>query len=65
MAVTIYCVWQERNARVFQQVYKDVSAVMSEIQNYVVGRTWYWKCKRTYVNWLICNEWGINESVLM
>lgn len=46
-AVIIHCIWQERNARIFQHISRTEDAIVSGIQCYVVGRTWYWKVKRT------------------
>lgn len=33
---------KEIYARIFQQMARGVDEVITEIQNFVVGRTWYW-----------------------
>lgn len=48
-AVVIYCTWQERNYRIFQRECRDIEAVMADVQNYIVGRSWFRKVKRTFV----------------
>ena len=65
MAVTMYCIWEERNARIFQHICRTEDAIMASIQGYVVGRCWNWKTKRTYENWLLCKEWGIRECIML
>lgn len=65
MGVTLYCLWQERNTRIFQNAIRNEEAVLIDIQNYVIAKTWYWRVDRKYINWLICKGWGINERILV
>lgn len=51
LAVTAYCSWQERNTRIFQNVIRKDDNVLNDVQNYIIGRTWYWKVNRSYANW--------------
>ena len=63
--VSIYCLWQERNKRIFQQCSYSCNKVLKDIEDYVSGKTRNWRVKRTLENWEICKKWGIVESILM
>ena len=64
LSVCIYCLWIERNLRIFQNKYRNTTAVMCEVERYIIGRTWNWRVPRKFENWLLCKEWGIRECVL-
>ena len=51
LAVTAYRSWQERNPRIFQNVITNDDNALNDVQNYIIGRTWYWKVNRIYANW--------------
>lgn len=42
LEVTVYSVWQERNARIFQNTCRTEDSVLAEVQNYVIGKTCLW-----------------------
>lgn len=41
MAMVICYVRQERNARIFRLTLNSEVGVLSSVQRYIVGRTWY------------------------
>ena len=63
-AITVYCIWQERNQRIFQGKYRIEDVIIRDVDSYIKARTWNWKVARNFRNWLICKYWGI-ESILM
>lgn len=56
MATAIYCVWQERNQRIFQQRIRSNVQVLKDIEGYVKAKAWLWESKRNYSNWVVCRS---------
>ena len=64
-AVVIYCIWQERNQRIFGGTWKLHTQLNKEIEQYVCAKAWNWQVRRSYDNWYICKQWGIAERILI
>lgn len=63
--VAVYCLWKERNQRIFRGIAKTPSSVVSDIEKFICAKTWHWQVTRNYSNWLVCKNWGMNEKILM
>ena len=61
----VYLIWQERNCRVFQHMGHDWLYVIRRIEEVIREATWFWREKRTYGNWVICREWGLNDCKVL
>ena len=42
-AATVYCIWQERNMRVFSGRFRTVDVIVHDIENYVRAKTYKWQ----------------------
>ena len=63
--VTIYCLWQERNKRIFQNCHCSSGSVIREIEGYISAKARNWSVKKNLENWEVCKTWGIVEGILM
>ena len=63
--VSVYCIWLKRNQRIFHNTVRPESVVIKDIDSYIQDKAWHWQVDKTFVNWLLCKEWGINERVLL
>lgn len=68
--VTIYCIWHERNMRIFQgngKPYQQIvhEVIVHEVEKYICAKSWNWKVRRMYDNWSICKNWDMNERILV
>ena len=62
---TIYCLWQERNKRIFQHCNCSSDNVIRDIEGYICAKARNWSVKRNLENWEVCHKWGIVESILI
>ena len=65
LAVVVYCVWQERNQRIFTRQFRTEEAVLLDIESYLRAKTYKWSVDRCFTNWYICKSWGLDEKLMM
>lgn len=56
-AINVYCIWQERDNKIFRNKFRTENVVIRDIESYIQAKAWYWHVTRSFVNWLICKEW--------
>lgn len=61
----VYQTWRERNRIIFEHERKEWKLVLSLITDTIKAATWFWHKGRTYRNWEICNEWSLNDTILL
>lgn len=64
-AASVYCIWNERNRRIFQNKVQNWRGVLMRIEEIVQAATWKWRAKRSFENWLLCKEWGICDQYVL
>ena len=65
LAVTVYCIWMERNCRIFRQTGLEWAALIVKVENKMRDATWFWKARRNSAHWMVCKEWGFNDSRML
>lgn len=63
--ISVYSLWLERNKRIFAGRMRTGYGIVKEIENYVIAKSWKWSVKRSYINWLVCKNWGVDEIIMM
>ena len=62
---TIYCIWMERNGRIHNRGVRSPGQLLNEINNMMKIKISTWKnTNRSYTNWMVCNQWGLPESMM-
>ena len=64
MAAAVYSIWYERNQRIFASKCNSESQVIESISTLLSAKVCNWQVKRTYVNWLVCKNWGFDERMM-
>jgi len=52
--VTVYFVWMERNQRKIDCKNIIESAIVKEVENFVIAKACTWSVRRSYTNWATC-----------
>ncbi|GAA0174646.1 hypothetical protein LIER_43983 [Lithospermum erythrorhizon] len=60
----IYCIWMERNKRIFKNEKKSIEELLLLCVNTIRNKVYSWKnIANTRKNWDLCIEWGLPLSI--
>lgn len=65
LAATIYYVWLERNARIFNNKARDPSTLLQMLASDMRNRICLWNAvENKYENWYLCLSWNLPMKIL-